>query len=305
MDLRSEVVVTGLGLVSPIGVGLDAFWESLLNGQGAIRKLDWLVEAKHPVTVGAIVTGYEAKQYVKPRKAMKVMSHEIQLAFGAAMLAKSHAALPDELDVDRIGVVFGCDMLYSPPLEMAPVYRACSEGREFHFEQWGAASAKELNPLWMLLHLPNMPACHIGISLDARGHNNTMTMGEVSGLLAVMEATAVIQRGCTDVMITGGVGNRLDITTMVFRGTSQLSSQEDATALKPFDQQRDGTVHGEGAAAMVIESRQHAEQRGATPLASIAGHHSTYGQVDEQWGRQRKRHSAIHSGCFAIGRSRC
>jgi 3-oxoacyl-[acyl-carrier-protein] synthase II len=119
-----------------------------------------------------------------------------------------------------------------------------------------------------------MAACHIGIGYDARGPNNTIVQGEASSLLALVECVSVIQRGQADVMLTGGTGSRLNITPMLYRGDSNLSHRGDdpAGASRPYDRDRDGMVNGEGAAAFVLESRAHAESRGAEVLCRIPGH---------------------------------
>ena len=110
-----------------------------------------------------------------------------------------------------------------------------------------------------------MAACHVGISNDARGPNNTITLGEISSLLAVEEARRVIQRGAADCMIAGGCGTRLNINSYMFRGWHDLSTNNKAPqqACRPFDAQRDGVVIGEGAASLMLESAEHAEARGA------------------------------------------
>jgi 3-oxoacyl-[acyl-carrier-protein] synthase II len=130
---------------------------------------------------------------------------------------------------------------------------------------------EELYPLWMLKYLPNMPACHIGISQDARGPNNSLTLGDVSSLSAVAEAVRVIERGHAEAIIAGGSGSRINPTTMVRSKVLEMSRRGDdpAAACRPFDAGRDGMVNGEGAGAFILEDRRHAESRGATILASV------------------------------------
>jgi len=133
--------------------------------------------------------------------------------------------------------------------------------------------------------LPNMPACHIAIALDARGPNNSITMAEVSSLLALGEAVRTIERGQADVIITGGGGSRVNplFWTIVDNSVASRRFQEPERASRPFDADRDGMVYGEGAAAFIVESRQHAEARGAKILARVLGFSSTF----ERRGRDR------------------
>ncbi len=282
MDSRNEVVITGLGAVSPLGIGKDTLWGGVLSLKSGVRLLPWLAETPTQVQIGAEVVEFNPKQYVRPRKALKVMSPEIQQGYVAAALAREDAKLdPTTLDPDRLGVVFGADMLYCHPEELAPIFQRCMEGGEFDFGKFGPAAAKELFPLWMLLYLPNMVACHIGISIDARGPTNTITHGEVGGLQSVIEAARVIERGHADVMLAGGVGNRLSPTPLVYRADLYLSHRNDdpAAASRPFDADRDGMVRGEGAAAFVLERRDHAERRGAPILARLLGGVSRFGRT--------------------------
>ena len=227
-----------------------------------------------PLCIGAAVKDFDGKLYVKPRKALKVMSREIQTGFSAASLAVEHAGLEaGQMPPDRTGVVFGSEMLYCEPEEMLAVYRRCMDQGVFHFERWGANFAAEMYPLWMLMYLPNMVACHIGIAHDARGPNNTICQGEASSLLALIEAAVIIERGQADVMISGGSSSRLGITPMLYRGVDRLSRRTDTpeTACRPFDATRDGMVNGEGAAAFVLEREEFATARGAEILARVAG----------------------------------
>jgi 3-oxoacyl-[acyl-carrier-protein] synthase II len=150
--------------------------------------------------------------------------------------------------------------------------------QRFVFDLWGKQSMTQLYPLWMLKYLPNMVACHIGIAQDAQGPNNTITLGEASSLLAVMEGASIIERGAADVMIVGGAGSRLNLTPMLYRGDLNLSHRADdpAAASRPFDRLRDGMVNGEGSGAFVLESREFAQRRGARPLARILGFGRSY-----------------------------
>jgi 3-oxoacyl-[acyl-carrier-protein] synthase II len=145
---------------------------------------------------------------------------------------------------------------------------------DFDIHRWSREAMGELYPLWMLKYLPNMPACHIGIRYDARGPNNTISLGDVSSLLALGEAAEVIRRDQADVMIVGGTGTRLNVTDFLWRGAERLASNGEgppASVCRPFDARRSGMVYGEGAAQIVLESREHAARRGARPIARVAG----------------------------------
>lgn len=267
-----DVVITGLGPVSPIGIGRDPFWASLADQKSGVAIAESLVKIGFPVTIGAEVKNFEGKEFVTPRKSLKVMCREIQLAYAAAILATRDAGLaPGKIDPDRFGCVLGSDMFYCEIEDVEEVYRASLGEHGFSFDGWGPSFPSKIFPLWMLKYLPNMAACHIGIALDARGPNNTITLGDASPLLAISEAVSVIARGHADIMLAGGTGSRLNITPLTYRGEDNLSHrlEDPAAASRPFDAHRDGLVNGEGAAAIVLESRAHAETRGATILARV------------------------------------
>jgi len=209
MDEAREVVITGVGIVSPIGIGRETFWQNLDAGQGGVQSLSLFAGKRDiPFQIGAPLVGFEAKDYVQPRKSLKVMSGEIQVAYAAGALAMQDAGLAKgALDPSRFGVVLGSELLYGELPEVVDCFAHCHVDGEFHFERWGDAAFKDLFPLWMLKYLPNMAACHIGIAHDARGPNNSIVEGQVSSLLAIGEAFSVIQRGLADVMLAGGSGS--------------------------------------------------------------------------------------------------
>lgn len=278
-DLSREPVITGLGVVSPIGIGLEPFWDSLRTGRSGVRTITKVDATGLTTPFGGEVIGFDPKQYVKPRKSLKVMSAEIQWAYAAADMAMAQAGLrAGAVEPDRLGVIFGCDMIYSDVNELLPAYRKCLVNGQFDYQRWGQHALGEMFPLWMLKTLPNMPACHIGIAHDARGPTNSITLGEVSSLLAFIEAMRVIERGHADVVITGGAGTRLHLAPLAYRGGLLLSRRSDAPeqASRPFDAARDGMVNGEGAAAIVLESRAHAQRRKARILARAVGASSRF-----------------------------
>lgn len=269
-----EVVITGLGVVSPIGVGRDAFQASLHAGRSGVRLISRFNATGFPVWIGAEVleSDFDPKAHIRPRKSLKVMSREIQFGFTAADMAMGEAGLAEgSVDPERLGVVFGADMIYCELDELESAFRRCMEGGEFQFDRWGEAAMSEMFPLWLLRNLPNMVACHVAIAFDGRGPCNTVCHSDVSGLTAIAEAVRVIQRGKADVMIAGGVGGRVHPTLMAYRGDADLSHRRDdpARAMRPFDAARDGLVNGEGSAAIVLESRSYAEKRGARILGRV------------------------------------
>jgi 3-oxoacyl-[acyl-carrier-protein] synthase II len=274
-----EVVITGVGVASPIGIGRQAFWHSLREGRSGIRPFADGQAVQESLRFGGVVPDFDPKQYVTPRKSLKVMSRDIQLGFTAAQLACDDAGLVEgAVDPDRFGVVFGADMIYCDPTELTDAFRSCLRDGAFDFAAWGQHALRQMYPLWLLKYLPNMPACHIAIARDARGPNNSLTLGDVSSLTALAEAVRVIERSLADVVISGGSGSRIHPMVLIFKQDDERSrrAHDPAAASRPFDADRDGLVYGEGAAALVLESRQSAEARGAKVLARVLGYANTF-----------------------------
>jgi len=269
-----EVVLTGFGIVSPIGIGKDACYESLHRGHSGVAPIQSFDASTSRCSIAAEIRDFEPKQYVRPRKSLKVMSRDIQIAFAASEMAISDAGLsPEAGEPERKGVIFGTDLIYTDAESVNSAYHSCMENNQFDFSLWGTRALENLYPLWLLKYLPNMSACHIGIAQDARGANNSITVGDTSSLIAITEAAHAIERGTLDIAITGGTSSQMNPTVYDFRGRGRFSQHQGdpVEACRPFDRDRDGTVHGEGAAAFILESRSHAEKRGADIIATVAG----------------------------------
>jgi 3-oxoacyl-[acyl-carrier-protein] synthase II len=274
MVFQQDIVVTGMGVLSPIGIGEGPFWAALTEGRSGIRRLNLATDPAQPAPFGGVVADFDPKQYVRPRKSLKVMSRDIQLAFAAADLACVEAGLREHaVDPERLGVVFGSGLIPCELDELVGAYRGCTVDGRFEFDRWGSRAMAELFPLWMLKYLPNMPACHVAIAQDARGPNNSITLGDVSSLCAVAEAGRILERGQADAIIAGGVGAPLHPAYWVRRQILGLSGRSDSpqAASRPFDALRDGIVGGEGAAALLLETELGARARGVPILARVLG----------------------------------
>ena len=274
----SDIVITGIGCVTPIGIGREAFTQGLLRRRSAVHLLHRGSDPAGTCFFGARVPDFDPRQFVTPRKALKVMGREIQLAFSAAHLAWRDAGLTTaELDPDRLGVVCGAEIMPGGIEDLTDAIRACRGDDGFDARAWGTRFGKHIYPLWMLKYLPNMPACHMGLAIDARGPNNTIVQDEASGLLALAEAADIIARERADLMVVGGVATRVSATRLMYRAPELFDQRPSAgddpgQPSVPFDRRRRGISPSEGAAAIVIESRRHAARRGAPILGVLRGY---------------------------------
>ncbi|MCA9050535.1 MAG: beta-ketoacyl-[acyl-carrier-protein] synthase family protein [Planctomycetaceae bacterium] len=283
---ESDVVITGIGLVTPIGIGVDPVWSSLQNGVCGFRPTEVVGFIGSPDSVGGEVSDFDdssaKKVHLKDlRKQIKVMCREIQLGVASALQAVAHSGLDmGAVSGERIGVGFGANLMSSPPGVLTDACLAAADPSTGHFDysRWGLdgeARFRGMEPLWLLKYLPNMPGCHIGIALDARGPNNSLTQEEVCGALCLSEAAGIIRRGRADVMITGTTGTRLHaVKACHHMKWDTLADGPADSRCRPLDRNRRGEVVAENACTLILESRAHAEARGAkiwgTVLATAA-----------------------------------
>jgi 3-oxoacyl-[acyl-carrier-protein] synthase II len=274
-----------MGLISPLGHTPQALWQALEGGVSGIR----LVEAPGsglPVSFAGEARDFtgaidefgplEGEQKKALRKGLKTICREVQMGLAAAQHALADASLAlGRYDPDRIGVVFGADYMVTLPEDFAvAVGRCAADDRRFDFRRWASEGLPQMNPLWLLKYLPNMPAAHLAIYNDLRGPNNSLTLREASSNAAIGEALRIIQRGHADIMVAGATGTWLNPTKTVHAMLQQELADggvEPARACRPFDRARTGAVLGEGAGAIVLEELQHAQARGATLYAEVAG----------------------------------
>jgi 3-oxoacyl-[acyl-carrier-protein] synthase II len=278
---QREVVITGIGVVSPVGTGRQAFWQSLLAGCGGIGPITHFDASGLPVRIAGEVRDFDGRQYVRPRKNLKVMARDAQLAVASVDLACREAALAEQaVEPERCGVVFGADRIRNEFDDIRDTYLACFNGGQFDSQRWGTHGLAATYPLIMLKNLPNMVSCHISIACDARGLNNTICSDEASGLLAVGEAASAIARDAADIVLAGGAASRMHPIDWVRACLyEELAPGDDdpRRACRPFDRLRCGQVRGEGAAALVLESRLTALRRQAPILARVLGWGSGFG----------------------------
>lgn len=285
-----RVVITGAGVISPLGNSPAELQTALNQGKSGVGPLKSLPEGALPIRNGAEAQGFtgsiddygplEKGLQRAIRKGQKVMCREIEMGVAAAQLALSDAALDESnRDRDRTGVIYGSDYIMTLPEEFAAGIQRCmdAEGR-FDFSRWAELGLPQVNPLWLLKYLPNMPASHIAIYNDLRGPNNSLTLREASPCAALAEAYSTISRGHADVLVVGSTGSRVHPFRSLHASMQErlAPDREDPTSMsRPFDADRDGAVLGEGAAAMILETLEHANGRGAKILGEVVGYGSS------------------------------
>jgi 3-oxoacyl-[acyl-carrier-protein] synthase II len=278
-----EVVITGIGIASPIGIGVDTFWENLSTGRSGVHHCKLFPSTAAPDACGAEVSDFTdetaKKIYLKDqRKNLKAMCREIQLGVASAGMALKHGGVDlEKNNHERLGVEFGANLMLSAPDMLEDACATCCEppeSKHFEFEKWGQAGLSQMEPLWLLRYLPNMPACHISISSDARGPSNSLTMDDASANTVLGEARRILLRGHADILISGTTGTTLHpIKTLHLGLWHDLAATpaEPERRCRPFDMDRAGRVVGEGACTFILEDREHAEGRGAKIWGKLLG----------------------------------
>jgi len=202
---RPEIVITGIGVVSPIGVGREAFAQSLLQQKSGVGPIVSFDASGLPVHSAAEVRDFDSRRFISNRKSVKVMARDSQLGVAASVLAWKDAGLDSAgVDPDRVAIVLGADRICGALEDSQPTYEACMVEGRFHFERWAPAGMPATFPLVFLKVLPNMIASHITIAFDAGGPNNTIHHGDISALLAIIEGASLLERGLADVVLVGG-----------------------------------------------------------------------------------------------------
>ncbi|HKB01062.1 MAG TPA: beta-ketoacyl-[acyl-carrier-protein] synthase family protein [Gemmataceae bacterium] len=274
-----RAVFTGLGVLSPIGSDPDSFFTALCERKSGVRRLSFADPSGLPCPVGGELPEFNPKKVITNKdhlKSFKMMARTVQMGLVAATVAFRDAKLEiGRLDPDRAGVEFGAGMIASELDDLGRAARISMTAADgpVSLGTWGEKGIKDIPPLWMLKYLPNMPSCHASITLDLRGPSNTITESDAASLLALGEAYRIVQRDVADVMIVGGAESKMNPLSQTRHNLFQQLSKcadDPAAAHRPFDRDRDGSVLGEAAAAVVLEDLGHAQKRGARIFAELA-----------------------------------
>lgn len=281
-ELMRRVVVTGIGVVSPNGIGREQFGEAIREGRSGVSEIESFNTSGLPIRIAGEVKNFDVMPFLgSHKKNVKLLSRAVGFAIGAGALAMDDSGLdPARVDPTRFGVCMGTGIT---PIDIAelsrPMSRAIGSDGAFDYERFSLAQAESIFPLWLLRLLPNMAAAHLSILHQAMGPNNTIVTACAAGTQAVGEAFRLISRGDADIMMAGGCDSRLDPMLFVAYNAMRAVSCSNRPAQevsRPFDGERDGFVIGEGAAVLVLESLQHARRRRAKIFSEVVGYGSSF-----------------------------
>lgn len=263
--MKKRVVITGLGIISPIGIGKEQFLHSLFHGKSGISHITRFDTSGYGTTIAGEAKDFEPENYIDKKEAKK-MDRFTQFAVAASKLAIEDAEVKlEEISKERFGVIIGSGV-------------GGIETFEEQHKKLLEKGPKRVSPFFIPMMIGNMAAGQISIMLGAKGISETIITACASSTNAIGDAFKVIQRGDNDIIVAGGT--EASITPMALAGFAAMkalstNNLEPSKASRPFDKNRDGFVMGEGAGILILEELQHALDRGAKIYGEIVGYGST------------------------------
>jgi len=285
--MTERVVITGMGIVCPLGHDVETLWQAILAGKSGAAKTTIFDASTFPTTFDTEVKDYDHAQYIKNPQLHEHSDRGSGFVVGAAAQACRQAAIDvetdeptDGIDRRRLGIYLGAgegsvdnDVFFASILEGWN-----AEKNEMDWGRWAKVAFDRMEPMRELEQEPNMPAAHLAMLTGARGPTRSCLTACAASTQAVGEATMLIRKGDADVVIAGGAHSMIHpLGVTGFNRLTALSTRNDSpeTASRPFTASRDGFVLGEGAAILILESLTSAKKRGVKILAEVIGYGSS------------------------------
>lgn len=259
--MKKRIVVTGVGVVTSVGIGVNRFWKNIINGVSGIDRLTLLDTSDLEVKIGAEVKDFDPGQYME-RKEVKRADRFVHFAVAGARLALADSGLEiNSSNAENIGVVIGSGIGGMKTFEDQA--RNCLE-----------KGPKRVSPFFIPMMIPDMGSGFVSIITGAKGPNHTVVTACASGTHSIGDSLRLIQNGEAVAMVTGGSEaaiTRLSLAGFTSAGALSTNNDDPKGASRPFDLNRDGFVMGEGSGILVLEELEHAKSRGAKIYAEIVG----------------------------------
>ena len=277
---RRRVVITGIGCVTPLGLGVEPLWKNLMVGASGVGLTTVFDASRFPTKISAEVRNWDISDEGQDAARWRFCGRHTKFAAGAALQAMKDAGLPQGLPADptRLGVYLGSGEGQQDFDSFTRMMNAAITGDVLDVAKFTKEGLETLHPLAEVEQEPNMPAGHLAGLFDAQGPNLNCLTACAASSQAIGEATEIVRRGEADVMLSGGTHSMIHPFGVTgFNLLTALSTRNDepARASRPFDNERDGFVLGEGAAMVVLEELEHAKRRGAHIHGELIGYGST------------------------------
>jgi len=255
-------VVTGVGLVTPLGIGVAKTWSNICAGKSGVTLITRFDTSDFQVKIAAEIKDFNVENFLD-KKAAKHLDLFVQYGLAAAIMAVEDSGFEiNEANCGRVGVITGCGIGGLPTIEK--YHQVCLE-----------KGYKKLTPFFIPMVIPNMPSGHISMHLGSKGPNLALTTACAAGTHAVGEAYRHVQYGMSDIVVAGGAEAVIcPLGVAGFSAMKALSSRNDAPeqASRPFDKDRDGFIMSEGSGMLILEELEHAKARGAHIYAEVCGY---------------------------------
>ena len=260
--MNRRVVITGVGLVTPVGIGVRETWESLCAGKSGVGEITRFDVSKYPTRIAAQVKDFHAEDFLSKKEAKRTERFIAYAVAAARMAIEDSGLVINGSNADRVGVITGCGLGGLSILEDTCL-KLSNQG------------PRRISPFFIPMMIGNMAPGMISIHLGAKGPNASLATACAAGAHAVGDSYKLILGGKADAMITGGVESVVNPTCIAgFNSMKALSTRNDEPqkASRPFDRDRDGFVVGEGSGILIIEALDHALERGAKIYAELTGY---------------------------------
>lgn len=280
MTSRRRVVVTGLGMINPLGNDVKTVWEALIAGRSGVGNISIFDASQYPTKIAAEIRNWDIASCVGDPQAWKKRGRHAKFAAGAATQAIDDSGVLDNLkDRGRIGVYFGAGEGNQDFFNFTQMLCAAhAGGSEFNMEAFIREGLQILDPELELEQEPSMPAAHLATMFDVQGPNINCLTACAASSQAVGEATELIRRGQVDAMIAGGAHSMIHpfgLTGFNLLTALSTNNVDPTKASRPFDRLRDGFVLGEGSSVVILEELEHAQKRGAKIYGEVLGYGCT------------------------------
>lgn len=277
--MRRRVVITGVGCVTPLGSNLDSIWRNLTAGRSGVGRLTLFDASSFPTRIAAEVRDWDLSDVGEDPRRWAHCHRQTQFAIGAAFKAvRQSGILQSGLHPSRFGVFLGCGEPFEDFNRFTQSVCQATDQGEFQATRFHQTALRIFDPDGEREHEPDMPACHLAALFHAHGPNANCIAACVSSAQAIGRAASLIRRGEAEAMLAGGTHTTIHPFGVTgFQRLSALSTRNDdpATAVRPFDRERDGFVIGEGGAIFVLEELEHARRRGAFIWGELTGYGSS------------------------------
>ena len=276
-----RVVITGIGLVTALGVGTPATWDGLVAGKSAIGPLSGIDPSSLRTKIGAEIATLNAREFVANRRLIRSMTRGDLLSMAGAVSAVRDAGLDfADQDTTRVGLFVGGNKEVANPMHMLDAVLASrAEDGTADIRKFGEVAPTSVYPLFFIEGLPAAPLFYISDAFALKGANTYFSGTADAGSTAIGRGYRAVKRGEADIIIAGAFDDATSWWNLTkFDGLGVLTGRNElgARAVQPFDRDRDGAAFGEGAAFLVLEEREAAQARGATIYAEISGFGSAF-----------------------------